>query len=92
MSDSNEAHGAVMADQLDQLQPIIEVVGPGAVSADYSDHQIWSPRQGRYLPGWKVQIRGTYKGARIQLSEVAATIDEAAAAANAHLRTALGLK
>jgi hypothetical protein len=81
-----------MTDQLGDLAPITEVLGPGGVHASYSDHQIWSSSRGAYGPGWKIEVDAVYKGARIQFSESHLELAEAAALAFAHLKRALALK
>ena len=80
-----------MAEQLEQLVPIADIVGPTGVSATYSDSEIWDSNRGVYRPGWKIEINATYKGAKIRLSESRIDLNEAAAAALDHLRRALGL-
>lgn len=78
-----------MTELMRQLQPIAEIVGPSAIAASYSDFKLGTPRG--HKPGWEVKVQGTYKGARVNLSEKAPTLDDAAAAVLRRLKEALGL-
>lgn len=78
-----------MNDLMHQLQPIADIVGPSAVSASFSDVQLYTPTG--YRPGWKVSVNAVYKGAGVTLSEKAVTLDEAADALLLRLKAALGL-
>jgi hypothetical protein len=82
-----------MAEMMDQLLPIADLLGPSSVKADYSQTQI-AHRGNRgleYRPGWRVEINGAYKGAVVRLTRKAPTLDQAAAEALQELRHALGL-
>jgi hypothetical protein len=79
-----------MYEKLDQLLPITEILGPESVSASYSDRTLGNSATG-YSPGWKVEVDGTYKGAAIQFTNKAVTLDEAASTALTQLKNALGL-
>lgn len=80
-----------MAEQLDQLIPIIDIIGLNGVKASYSESTLWDHNRGVYTPGWTVEVNGTYKGAKIKFSEEALSLDDAAQAALRHLKSALGL-
>lgn len=80
-----------MAEVLDQLVPIQEIVGPAGVKAKYSDHTIWDRDRGAYTPGWTIEIDGTYKGASIRMSQESRSLDDAATNLLRRLRAALGL-
>jgi hypothetical protein len=82
-----------MAEMMEQLKPIAEILGPSSVRADYSQHQLADHRSTGtvYRPGWKVEVNGTYKGASVNLAKRASTLDVAASEALAELKQALGL-
>jgi hypothetical protein len=79
-----------MAEILEQLRRIADIVGESSVAASYTQHTLGNSRDG-YRPGWKVEVNGVYKGAVVSFYRVAATLDEAAGAALKQLKEALGL-
>lgn len=80
-----------MTETLVELEPIIAVLGSSAVKASYSNVEVWDRYSGTWQPGWKVDIDGTYRGARIRFSRSAPSLSAAAGEAHQQLKDALGL-
>jgi hypothetical protein len=78
-----------MAEILEPLRPIAEIVGANGVKAEYSDTQFF--RNGAYQPGWKVTVNANYAGAHLSFSNRALSLQDAAAITLTQLKTALGM-
>jgi hypothetical protein len=78
-----------MNDVLEDLAPIVAIVGPQAVKATYSDTELI--QSGEYYPGWKVSVDSNYRGAHLHFSNKAPSLANAAAATLKQLKDALNL-
>lgn len=78
-----------MAEILDALKPIADIVGDNGVSAAYSDQQFYL--NGSYRPGWIVTVNANYRGARLTFSNRAPALQAAADESLKELQTALGI-
>ena len=78
-----------MNDILEELSPIVAIVGPQAVKATYSDTELH--QHGDYYPGWKVSVDSDYRGAHLRFSNTAASLTSAASATLKQLKDALNL-
>lgn len=80
-----------VSEQLPQLEPIIAILGVGAVRATYSGNEIYNANSGAHRPGWRIDVDGVYKGAHVTFTKQAPSLDDAAKAAHDQLKEALGL-
>ncbi len=78
-----------MNDVLEDLAPIVAIVGQQAVKATYSDTEL--VQHGEYYPGWKVSVDSNYRGAHLHFSNKAASLPDAASATLKQLKDALSL-
>ncbi len=80
-----------MSETLEQLEPIVKILGEGSVKASYSGTELYDSRSMSDMPGWRIEVRGNYKGASVSFTQRSRSLDEAAAAAYRQLTEALGL-
>lgn len=80
-----------MTEILEQLEPIAAILGPNSVKATYSGTQIYNANAAAYRPGWRIDVDGSYHGARVTFTKKGTSLDETAKQAEHQLKEALGL-
>jgi hypothetical protein len=80
-----------MGEMLEQLEPITKILGENGVKASFSGTELYDERSMTRVPGWRIEVNGSYRGAPITFTKRARSLDDAAAAAYRQLTEALGL-